>query len=1228
MNILNHLNSILANIYPTESSARRIAEASRLNASSIDFSGASKDRWAAILKEAKHQQLILTLLDTVLGKDEYPNNPDLQQIHAYLSMNPNSVTMGSDKGLSAKPTGSPTTRPLHHYLSPKPNVRDTLVGRQRQNFAGEEPIVHFVGRREDLYHLKQSVLDQGCRVIGILGPAGIGKTSLVLQFAKRQEITSEFQFIFWRSLRIERSCSEILREYILFLSEQQPADLPEDEYSLLELLRREYLTKYRCLFILDNIETILKQGSTDYRKEYEGFGEIIRTFGSTNHQSSFIFTSRERPPNLKQLARSPKTKKYAKAYHLGSMPFDEAKELLENFELTASEQELQALVGRCSGNPQIMEIVAADILDRYAGAVSSFLRQEKRVVFGEVRDIMKEQFERLSLREQEVMYWLAVERESASEAELLNVLVDPDWQKYLSETITSLRGRSLIETSQDDNDKERFFLQNAVLEYVTDKLIELVVNEVIEGTIFGSTGEARLHLFNLVPLVKAQSKDYVRRNQHNSILSPIIERLIARLGEHGSQNQVRSLLTFLKTNHSGKPGYAAGNILNLLITMRVDLSNYDFSDLAIWQTDLRGIDLPNVNFAHVEFRDCNFTEAFGSVFSAAISPDGVLVAAGTINGDIHVWRIEGLQQEFILTGHTDWVKSVTFSPDGKFIASGSDDQTARIWDVITGKCIHILRGHTHWINTVAFSPDSHLLATASEDKNIQLWDVKTGKPFSTLTGHTAQVWSAAFSPDGETILSGSADCSVRLWDVRTNQELAHFDEHTGTVFSVAYSPDGTLAASGSGSEDNTVRLWNVNTGIEIAVIQGHAPIMSIAFSPDGTLIASGSYDETIRIWDVSTRQPLQILQDASAQVRSVTFTPDGTMIVSGNTSDRIHFWDIEKAQIVKTLRGHLNRIRSIAFSSDGRVIASGGSDRKIHLWDVDNRLRFRTLPGHRGWIRTIAFLDTNLISGGQDRTIRIWDIATATCLNVLKNHAGWVRAVSSHPNRQTFASCSVDQTIVIWDARSGAVVNEIPVEDHSIWSISFNHDGRFLASTSDDHAIRIWDAISGDCYLVIHGHIGRVWAVAFDLFGRFLVSGSSDKTVRVWNLNGEELRAMSGHTALIRVVAINADGSRIASGGEDHTVRVWDVQTGECLHVLTGHEDWISSLMFSPNGMLLASGSADGTIRLWNPDTGECLDNLRSNRPYDGLNIIGTQGLSIAQRANLRVLGAVEEKNT
>jgi WD40 repeat protein len=128
----------------------------------------------------------------------------------------------------------------------------------------------------------------------------------------------------------------------------------------------------------------------------------------------------------------------------------------------------------------------------------------------------------------------------------------------------------------------------------------------------------------------------------------------------------------------------------------------------------------------------------------------------------------------------------------------------------------------------------------------------------------------------------------------------------------------------------------------------------------------------------------------------------------------------------------------------------------------------------------------------------------------------------------------------------------------------------------------------------------------------------------LWDIkSGECLRIFPQNSHLIRAVAFSPDG-RLLANMSHQRVGLWDVNTGECFKTLQGHTSQIYAIAFSSDGETLVSCSMDSTIKLWDVNTGECLKTLRSKRPYEGMNVTGVTGLTEAEKATLKALGAVE----
>jgi WD40 repeat protein len=111
----------------------------------------------------------------------------------------------------------------------------------------------------------------------------------------------------------------------------------------------------------------------------------------------------------------------------------------------------------------------------------------------------------------------------------------------------------------------------------------------------------------------------------------------------------------------------------------------------------------------------------------------------------------------------------------------------------------------------------------------------------------------------------------------------------------------------------------------------------------------------------------------------------------------------------------------------------------------------------------------------------------------------------------------------------------------------------------------------------------------------------------------------------LRRLTFSPDGARLVGGGDDGSVYVWDASDGALLHRMQGHQGAVNGVAFSPDGRRLASCGNDGTIKLWDLQSGKPMQMLRRDRPYERLDITGVRGLTEAQQASLRALGAFEE---
>lgn len=1091
----------------------------------------------------------------------------------------------------------------------------------------------FWGREAELQQLYAWVSTQACRVVAVLGIGGVGKTTLAARLVRT--CAGGFDLVIWRSLLNAPPLGELLKEWLRILSQQQLAHTPERLDEQLRLLF-DYLRQRRCLLILDNAEGIMQGGEPvgQYRTGYGEYGQLLLRFGQSNHQSCLLLTSREKP---REVARLESATPLVRSLPLLGLDVATGNQLLSARGVSGAAGSTAALVQRYSGNPLALNLVADTIQDLFAGDITAFLGDET-LIFADIREVLDQQFSRLDPVERTLLLWLAIAREPATEAELWQGLAHTLTKRLFLEAIHSLARRSLLEKLGG-----AFGLQNVVTEYLTEYLVTQVCQELRTET---------PNLLHSHALIRTQAKEYVRQSQERMFLQPIGERLLVLLGEAGLATRCQRLLGMMRAMPSQQPSFLAGNLLNLLLYVGLPVTDYDFSTLCVWQANLRGVDLPGMNFAQADLSGSVFTDYAGAVTAVAIHPDGQLLLVGADNGLIHLWHFAERQWIGVYAGHQGPVNDLACSVDGCWVASASEDSTVRIWDIQSQQCVQVLRGHTNSVRAVVFHPTQKVVASASTDQTARVWDATTGNMLHILQAHSSTVSTVAFSADGTIMATGSHDQRLCVWDWQSGQLLRTLTGHTGAVVSIAFRPhplawDGPMySLLVSGSHDQTLRLWNAQNGEALGCLTGHsAPILTLTFCADGIHLVSSGDDRSIRVWQIDKAndgtiqgQTIRILDGHYAGVVSLAIHSQaiGTdaLLVSCSGDKTVRLWSLPSGNMLSLWQGHSKWLQALTFTANGTLLVAGHDGQAIRVWSGTSGRTLHTLRGHTSMTEKLAFSanGAQLASAGWDKTGRIWALAQNQTQHILQGHTEAVAAVvigAGSQGHSRIASGGLDHTVQLWDGATGSHLACWSGHHNRVVAFAFHPAGTMLASGSWDQRIGLWDLQGRQAPQFLHGHTAPIESVAFHPTGRLLASGGWDKIVYLWEIGsgqgkGRILYPLHGHTNGLEMVVFSPDGKLLASCGCDNLVCMWEVASGRLLHRLAEHTNWVRAIAFRPDSRQLASGSDDGTVKLWDVMSGRCLQTTIIDSPYTGMNITGVTGISDAQKAALKALGAIE----
>ena len=245
-----------------------------------------------------------------------------------------------------------------------------------------------------------------------------------------------------------------------------------------------------------------------------------------------------------------------------------------------------------------------------------------------------------------------------------------------------------------------------------------------------------------------------------------------------------------------------------------------------------------------DLKEARLLQAPMNIVTAALSPDGGILAWSLDDNTIQLLRISDQKVLQTLSGHTDMVTKLRFSPDGKLLVSASHDHSVKVWNLQGEQLRTIQAGDALGIG---ISPDGSMLATVPFDGPVVLWSLDTGEKIKDLGGYGGYDTSdAEFSMDEQYLVADLAS-GIYMWRISDGSLVWNSVKNS---MAVTFSPDGKYLAYSDVDDGNKVLLVTPDSTRVIRTLEGmHSPVWELFFSPDGSCIAATDGVE-IHIWRV------------------------------------------------------------------------------------------------------------------------------------------------------------------------------------------------------------------------------------------------------------------------------------------------------------------------------------------------------------------------------------------
>ena len=397
--------------------------------------------------------------------------------------------------------------------------------------------------------------------------------------------------------------------------------------------------------------------------------------------------------------------------------------------------------------------------------------------------------------------------------------------------------------------------------------------------------------------------------------------------------------------------------------------------------------------------------------------------------------------------------------------------------------------------------------------------------------------------------------------------------HNATIWDMKFHPrkDRSILVSSDGV--SLITVWDADAGRELLTLKSTASVKALCFTKFGKYLLTGNEAGTIEVWDYEffkDKTP-KLTKTIEKRVRSIHISPNNQLVVSASNDDTIRIWqfssgdhlELQEIRAWNVRQGdhkHVSHLTRVMFVNDNQVISTTEGDNYMILWDISNGHPIQKFEGH-GHLTTIKGLRPKhdpgfFYSVSHDNTIRKWDLGSGNELldsRITDYFAEHFNDLAFSPDGQYLVTADgfgfnryrPDRDLSDRDLRArvhGAKVGASLIE--------YSPNGKIVALVILDN-IYLWDLESKDNWKVaplLKSH-NQYRIETFDLSpsGTNLIYKADDNVIRKYNLETEETILFHHYkdenlpASAVKALHFSPDGSYVAIGVQNRVeIRNWE----------------------------------------------------------------------------------------